>query len=118
MYVIDVVTGETTTLLPQMARGIESPTWSPDNEWIAIKVFGDTPETRYQATILLVSTDGSQQAIEIDAVGSVFPIDIDWSLDNWLVVSSLDGVGKKTIHTLDLSPWLEREQSFYKGSTP
>ncbi|MCA9920303.1 MAG: hypothetical protein KC445_20245 [Anaerolineales bacterium] len=110
LIVEDLDSGESKTLIGPIDATIGDLTWSPDGEWLAVQMFGDTLETRYQAGIVLVAVDGSE-IIEVTGIERrIFPLDLDWSLKNdVLVVTSLDGVGKYSMHLLDLSAWLNEE---------
>lgn len=79
--------------------------------WIALRSFGGTPDTKYQAYIVLVSVDGSE-VITVDLSPSIFPVDLDWSpIDNRMIVTSLDGIGKYSMHLVDMSLWLNEQQN-------
>ncbi|WP_420629418.1 hypothetical protein [Candidatus Leptofilum sp.] len=110
LIVEDLDSGESKTLIGPIDATIGNLTWSPDGEWLAVQMFGDTPETRYQAGIVLVASDGSE-VIEVTGIERrIFPVDLDWSPKNdVLVVTSLDGVGRYSMHLLDLSSWLKEE---------
>lgn len=110
LIVENIDSGESKTLIGPIDATIGDLTWSPDGEWLAVQMFGDTPETRYQAGIVLVAADGSE-IIEVTGIERrIFPLDLDWSPKNdLLVVTSLDGVGKYSMHLLDLSAWLNAE---------
>lgn len=105
LMLLDRATNETTTLLGPSRWGVENPTWSPSGDWLAVRAFGDNLEYPYQATIKLIPVDGSAPITV--AQDMIFAVDLDWSpIDNRLVVVSLDGVGKYSLHILDLSAWL------------
>ncbi|MCL4871421.1 MAG: hypothetical protein KJ063_20875 [Anaerolineae bacterium] len=105
--IIDIKTNERIVLFSPKQLNLDSLVWSHDDEWIAVRTFGDTPETKYQAMITLVRTDGSE-IIKLDLPSHIFPVDFDWSpVDNRLVVTSLDGVGKYSMHVINLSRWLD-----------
>ncbi|MBK9053736.1 MAG: hypothetical protein IPL78_23385 [Chloroflexi bacterium] len=105
--IVDVNTGERTIVYAPVETNFDNLTWSNDDRWIAIRTFGDTAETKYQASIALVSIDGSE-VIPVDLSPTIFPVELDWSpIDNRLVVTSLDGIGKYSMYVVNLSSWLE-----------
>lgn len=106
--IVDVNTGERTVVYAPKATSLDRLTWSGDDRWIAVRTFGSTPNTKYQAYIALVMVDGSE-VITVDLSPAIFPVDLDWSSkDNRIVVTSLDGIGKSSMYIVDMSFWLDK----------
>lgn len=102
---IDMDTHERETLLSSSTRTIDNPSWSPDGEWIAIRVIEATAETNYMPTLQLVTPDGSRQQ-RIDT--SILPVEFDWSSNNKLAVTTLEQPARNSMFVLKVSTQLRR----------
>jgi dipeptidyl aminopeptidase/acylaminoacyl peptidase len=86
---------------------IDSPTWSPDGNWIAIRTIQRRRDVPYRG-IKLISVNDGEARIVMRPNASFSPGELAWSPDdNRLLFSSPHGFRGYGLYILDLTPWLE-----------
>lgn len=99
---INVLTQARMTLM-DTSTPLSSPTWSPDNAWIAIHTVDSNQQTGYRSQIMLLSSDGSTRRL-IESHDSIEPTTLSWSpVEDVMIVTSLGEPGRNALYLLDVS---------------
>lgn len=107
LIIVDIPTKKQQIPFERSDIQFDSPTWSPDGKWIAVRSLQGQADSPIPG-IMLIATDGSETRTVMEPNFSISPIEIAWSpVENLLLVRSKDGFRKYSLYSLDLTPWLE-----------
>lgn len=109
LLTVNIRTQNVQTLYEISRMKFDSPTWSPDGKWIAVRSLQGQADSSIPG-IMLIATDGSETRNVMEPNFSISPVEIAWSpVENLLLVRSKDGFRKYSLYSLDLTPWLNGE---------